>query len=377
MDIEPKRTWAPSCFTTVCSKALYVPKKKEQTAQQTIKQYTTISKKYMKAPMEAQRKSLFLALFLAEQEPQLYGATILSNYFGFKAPSDAQKKDDGIVADSHFFPLNSHAALQFYAKDNTINKKYNALYQLGWPEKTLLKVGSEQKTITGGQDQKNDSHILELFAAFAAHHFFESEQRAEGKTKYLHKEVQDIGNFTFQDLSGSNSNDFKKKLTALFAVGVLLLVTQKGLESDDNGIKSLIKRLKDSNVLKPDFFVEDEQLKQIHKYFKLFLFDVPLSKANTLLPGWLYQIKNSVGDSKFLFKDEVFIRERASMSSMDIGSLLSQLKPSGLGGLLNILNNTFNIFFTELKNAKPDDGPSKPGTLLKMLYNTTIKLQNP
>ena len=297
-----------------------------------------------------------------------YGATILSNYFEFKAPSDDQKRKDVIVADSHFFPLNSHAALQFYANDATIKKKYNALYQLGWPKKRL-RVGSEQKTITGGKDQKNDSHILELFAAFAAHHFFESKQEAGGETKYLHKEVQDIDKFTFRDLSGEKYYiAFEKKITALFAIGILLLVTEEGLESDENGINSLIEKLK-GKVLKPNFFVEDEQLRQIHKYFKLFLFD---ADTNTLLPGWLYQIKESVGDgSKFLFKDEVFIRDGDGMDI--IVRLLPQLKrPWWM-----MVSDPFDTFITELLKAKPDDETSQLGTLLKILYNTTIKLQNP
>jgi hypothetical protein len=58
-----------------------------------------------------------------------FGSTLLTEYFTFKKPDDKQKsaKEDSVIADSSFFPLNSQAALQFYQSDPTVQKCYKIL----------------------------------------------------------------------------------------------------------------------------------------------------------------------------------------------------------------------------------------------------------
>jgi hypothetical protein len=52
-----------------------------------------------------------------------FGATLLTEYFTFRKPDDKQRstKEDSVIADASFFPLNSQAALQFYQNDPTVN----------------------------------------------------------------------------------------------------------------------------------------------------------------------------------------------------------------------------------------------------------------
>ena len=52
-----------------------------------------------------------------------FGSTLLTEYFTFKKPDNKEKstKENSVIADSSFFPLNSQAALQFYQNDPTVH----------------------------------------------------------------------------------------------------------------------------------------------------------------------------------------------------------------------------------------------------------------
>ncbi|RYD99012.1 MAG: hypothetical protein EOP50_04550, partial [Sphingobacteriales bacterium] len=59
-----------------------------------------------------------------------FGSTLLTEYFSFRKPDARQlsTKQDSIIADASFFPLNSQAALQFYQSDPTVQRCYKLLY---------------------------------------------------------------------------------------------------------------------------------------------------------------------------------------------------------------------------------------------------------
>jgi len=111
-----------------------------------------------------------------------YGGVVLSSYFKFKPPSDAEKKKKKVIANSQFFTHNSATALNFYVNDFTISKTYKRLYLLGWPtnlnvdiddyKKEALQGKADEETVTGGKAQENPAHVLEIFSAAATHHFF-------------------------------------------------------------------------------------------------------------------------------------------------------------------------------------------------------------
>jgi hypothetical protein len=158
-----------------------------------------------------------------------FGATLLTEYFTFKKPDDKQRssKEDSVIADASFFPLNSQAALQFYQSDPTMQKSYKLLYHIGWPVESKKVDGSQntEKTITGGADQKNGCHITELTAACAAFDFFTRTSLLDTtKAEYLYKAVPFHDNafsFTAEDLVGNVGRAgevFSNKLGAFFSL---------------------------------------------------------------------------------------------------------------------------------------------------------------
>lgn len=80
---------------------------------------------------------------------------MLTEYFSFQSPSDAQRKQEKLIASSDYFAINSQAALQFYQNDKTVKERYKRFYHIGWPAKDLnVSDSNGGKTITGGAEQK-------------------------------------------------------------------------------------------------------------------------------------------------------------------------------------------------------------------------------
>ena len=161
-----------------------------------------------------------------------FGASLLTEYFKFKSPTDAQKKEkkNAVVADASYFTLNSQAALQFYQNDPTVKSTYKCLYNVGWPVGDVVdfsKGKNETETITGGAAQKNPCHVTELLCAFAAHDFFNREQFEDKEADYLFRTVHHDNNsfnFDFQDFAG-DSKQFKNALPGLYSIAFLKLAS--------------------------------------------------------------------------------------------------------------------------------------------------------
>ena len=80
----------------------------------------------------------------------------------------------------------------------------------------------QSETITGGANQCNDSHYIELMAACAALHFLkvpEDDLRTRKQnhdTEYLYRAVDDSGKLEFRDFVGQEmEQEFAKKLGML------------------------------------------------------------------------------------------------------------------------------------------------------------------
>ena len=101
------------------------------------------------------------------------GGVLILPYFNFTAPDDESK----LFAKAENFLTNSKAALKYYSlKDNV----FNHMYFTGDSTMTPVKEFSP-----GASSQKNDAHIVELYAALAATDFFRQPADGTRTFKYI------------------------------------------------------------------------------------------------------------------------------------------------------------------------------------------------
>ena len=258
-----------------------------------------------------------------------FGATLLTEYFSFKKPDMKQMeaKKDSVVADSSFFPLNSQAALQFYQNDPTVKKTYKRLYHIGWPieSKPIGGDKKDDKTITGGANQKNPCHIVELLCACAAYDFFTRKDGFDFATaEYIYKAVEFDKNsfsFDFKDFVGNENRageTFANRLGAFLSLAHISLSKNKAaLNENEKGVKGFINQLQ---VQKVDDYISipDDDTVDIDNYLKQFAYTF---EGQEFIPGWLYQIRNSVSPGKFMFNDNAFASHRNELERLDVGEL--------------------------------------------------------
>lgn len=129
-----------------------------------------------------------------------FASTLLTAYFSFKAPSADELSNQKVIATSDKFSLNSQVAMMFYDDDTTVKNTYQCFYMMGtdgqgWDPMVREKDNITQ-TITGGEQQKNDSHYIELLAACAALDFFHVDiehlktNKANSTTDYVYVSTQ-------------------------------------------------------------------------------------------------------------------------------------------------------------------------------------------
>lgn len=258
-----------------------------------------------------------------------FGSTLLTQYFTFPAPDASQLAKEKVVANSQNFALNSQAALQFYQADPTVKAVYKRLYLIGWPlTADDNMVSKSDKPITGGGDQKNDCHVVELMSACAAFDFFNlNNGDLSGKdTEYVYRSVHyDANSFDFEgsDFMGNYGKKFMNKLGAMFSFAHVVLAKQ-GAAFGKDGVKSLLERLDDQHVTDFDS-LEDNQAKEIDNYLKYFGYEYN-DKADIIVPGWIYQIRASVKQGKFIFDPKAFPQPRREIEKVDPGDIFSDEK---------------------------------------------------
>jgi hypothetical protein len=92
------------------------------------------------------------------------GGALILPYFVFSEPEDKEEK---VYARPENFLVNTQAALLHYSYMGPELKSYNAIYYLG--ESKLSQI---EKYCSGGRDQLNPPHYIELLTSLAAQHFF-------------------------------------------------------------------------------------------------------------------------------------------------------------------------------------------------------------
>ena len=288
-----------------------------------------------------------------------FGSTLLTEYFTFAKPDDKQKssKENSVIADSSFFPLNSQAALQFYQNDPTVKKCYKTLYHIGWPieSKKIDDNNSGHLTITGGANQKNPCHITELLCACAAYDFLTKTTGLDvAEAQYLYKAVEfknNSFNFSFNDFVGNQNKAgerFANKLGAFFSLAHIAL-TVNGAANGDSGIKGFITRCQKQKITQYST-ITDAECNDINDYFKLFAYTFDTGK---FVPGWIYQIRATVAPGTFLFDGKAFPDNISELKKLDVGTIFIDDKYHWSKG--GLLSNRYDSFIDKLIETKESD----------------------
>ena len=314
-----------------------------------------------------------------------FGSTLLTDYFTFTAPDSEQKKNDKVIADANNFALNCQAALQFYQADPTVRSTYKRFYHIGWPF-PAINVTSKNKTITGGQEQKNACHGVELMCACAAYDFFTLDEKelTNETAKYFFR--------TFDEKEGqvslhgsdfiTNGKAFESKLGSLFSLAHIILSQYDAAwsEADGSGTKGLLNRFAQQNIHDYDS-ITDGQAKDLDKYFSDY-FGYRFGTDGLMQKGWIYQVKASV-PGRFIFIDEAFKEQKKDMKNISCGHLFEddQHNWSKLSGLISKSDNSVDVLIKKLgdADAKPAGNQNVQTTKEKFLahvHNAITKNQN-
>jgi hypothetical protein len=291
-------------------------------------------------------------------------------------------KDDSVIADSSFFPLNSQAALQFYQGDPTVQQTYKIMYHIGWPVESK-KIGDDSQdiTITGGEKQKNPSHITELLCACAAYDFFTRTSGLEGtKADYLYRAIEfkdNVFNFNFNDFVGSENKageTFANRLGALFSLAHIVLTKNEAAfnTSEKAGMRAFITQLELAKL--PLYStLSNEDCSELNEYFKVFAYSF---NAEQFYSGWIYQVRSTVAPGTFMFDSKAFVSNPRELKNLDVGALFSEEKHHWPPG--NFMSNRYNEFVKTLIQVSPSDSQKVSTTKEKFLahiYNAITKSQ--
>ena len=259
----------------------------------------------------------------------LFGSTLLTDYFSFKTPTDTQLVTDKVIADSNNFALNSQAALSFYNSDETVRGTYKRMYHIGCPPGLRINysVGQNSNVVTGGANQRNDAHILELMCAAAAYDFFSasrSDLEAFTEANYVFRSIEtdDDGKFIFTGKSfvgPEAAEKFENKLGAFLSFAHIILSKFDGAYDGASGTANFLNYLNEAKFpLYND--ITDNQCAEIDAYLKEFGYK--FLKDDVKL-GWIYQINHSVNGGKFLFSPEAFKTNIRELKKIDPGIIFN------------------------------------------------------
>jgi hypothetical protein len=315
-----------------------------------------------------------------------FGSTLLTEYFTFKKPDAKQMstKDDSVIADSSFFPLNSQAALQFYQNDPTVQRTYKTMYHIGWPVESK-KMGEEKEsaTITGGEKQKNACHITEMLCACAAYDFLTKSTGFDiEKAEYLYKAIEfkdNSFNLSFNDFVGNENKAgevFANRLGAFFSLAhIVLSINGAGFNSDPkSGMRAFITRLEKQKL--PEYnSIPDAECEEINEYLRQFAYTT--DGGQQFFPGWLYQVRSTVAPGSFMFDSKAFTTNLRELQKIDVGELFIEKKNHWPGG--GLMSNRFDKFIDTLIDVKPEETQKVNTTKEKFMahiYNAITKSQN-
>ena len=314
-----------------------------------------------------------------------FSSTLLTAYFSFKAPSAEEMKNQKVIATSDKFALNSQVAMMFYNDDTTVCNTYQRFYMLGTDGVAWDPMVHEHdqilETITGGGNQKNDSHYLELLAACAALDFYRTDENILQESKqaktpeYLYRAVDTTGKLDFKDFVGTNQKldyEFAKKFGMLIAFSFLSNGEDNFVEASRAGEQKEVKGFEDMDI---------NQVEYLKKYFSLFHYN---KEKNLITEGWIRQIHRSTGGGdNFLFNSKLFAFSTVKeLNKFDWNKYI--YREDGVGkewkyktGFFGSAFDTFKKKFIEnLHSGKPSSITNTGEQLYKLIYDSLCSIYN-
>ncbi len=312
-----------------------------------------------------------------------FGSTLLTQYFSFNPPDKKEKDAEKIIASSDNFAINSQAALQFYQSDPTVKKYYKRFYHIGWPESMRMSHATSGKTLTGGAEQTNNCHVVELLCACAAYDFFTLNADAlnNEKVEYVYRSVEEKSNafiFTGKTFVANDSDLLANKLGVFLSFAhIVLSLNGAATKQGELGTKAFIKFLAQQNTHDYDGLT-DEQTKDIDKYLKMFAYDINAKRE--FVPGWIYQIHSSIGSGQFVFKSSAFEEDPKRLENIDPGNIFMDEKHRWKHGVFGSNYNTLAKIISDDPTCKPKEEVQHVNTVkekfLAHIYKGIAKAQN-
>ena len=308
-----------------------------------------------------------------------FGATLLTKYFTFKAPDKSQKEKEKVIADASNFALNSQAALQFYQADPTVKSCYKRLYHIGWPINSIDFTEDNPKTITGGAEQKNDCHVVELLSACAAYDFFTLSKFGNQQAQYLYRSADFSGSgFCFEgsDFVGNEKGViFENKLGAFLSFAHIVLSVHGAALSNSHGTMGFLERFRKQDIKDYEQGITEAQANDIDEYMKWFAYDY---SNGSLTRGWIYQIYKSIKPGRFIFKSSAFTENAKELRDMDPGNLFEDDKHNWDKG--GVFSNRYNNYVKTLidqrcKPKKEQNVNTTKERFLAHIYNSITIVQ--
>ncbi|CAA9248055.1 MAG: hypothetical protein AVDCRST_MAG56-1810 [uncultured Cytophagales bacterium] len=304
------------------------------------------------------------------------GATLLTSYFSFISPTQSSREMQRVVADSKNFSMNSQAAMMFYEDDLSVKRAYQKFYMLGTATNDFKTEQAEPDTITGGARQRNDSHYIELFAAFAAYDFFKTPDSDLQKIKadkngvqYFFRTMDESGKLDFKDFlpEHESAGGFMKRFSLLTAMSFLV-----NLDNTDFFASAQRGELKNISGYEDITKVE---LDAVYKYFGLYHFRLSNDQVRE---GWLRQLYRSTGGGdRLMFSPEMFgLTTARDFRKYDYGKLFPKNSEYNRH---NFNSGLFSNPFDKFKEAfvrETTDSPfaNKSEKLIKRMYDALGKL---
>ena len=309
----------------------------------------------------------------------VFGTTLLTAYFNFKSPTADELKNEKVIATSDKFAMNSQAAMMFYEDDTTVKNTYKRFYMMGTDGQGWDPMAHQKekitKTITGGENQKNDSHFIELLAACAALDFYNDESVEGEKVKtaeYVYRAINgDDKPLEFKDfVNTSIEKEFAKKFGMLIAMSFLC---------NDPKI-DFVESVRNGNQRIEGFEgIDDRQVVSLKKYFELFNVK---QDGDELKEGWIHQLNRSTGN-KFLFQQSLFsLKTIKDMQKFKWNENLYSKEGTGKDwkfsiGLFSSIFDTFRKSFinqNEHTKGSLEAIQNEAEKLYKVIYDTLCKM---
>lgn len=311
-----------------------------------------------------------------------FGSTLLTQYFSFNPPDRREKEREKVIATSDNFAINSQAALQFYQADPTVKKYYKRFYHIGWPESKRISYSGGGNTITGGGEQKNNCHIVELMCACAAYDFFNLDANSlnNDEVEYVYRCVEEKDNafiFNGKSFVDNESDLLANKLGIMFSFAHIALSLNGAATMQELGTKSFIRFLDQQNIRDYNALTDD-QTSEIDNYLKYFAYDVNTKRE--IVPGWIYQLHTSVGSGQFIFKNSAFEENVRRLERIDPGDLFFDEKHKWGHSLLGSSYNTLGTIMATESSCRPNEEAQHVHTVkekfLAHIYKSIAKAQH-